>query len=218
MFETELKFQVPAVQRPALLKAMATGTAVTTRLQAVYADTADRRLATAGLALRLRKEGRVWVQTLKGRGDGFMQRLEHEVRLPAQVGVPTLDAARHRETAVGQKLQALLADGAPLLPVYSTDIRRLHRQVRHAGAVVELAYDRGHIMAGDQRVVVDELELELKRGNNGALVSLAQRWARRFDLWWDVRTKSERGYRLAFDLAQVPATRAGLQPMPADHS
>ena len=218
MFETELKFQVPAAQRAALLKAMATGTAVTTRLQAVYADTADRRLAAAGLALRLRKEGRVWVQTLKGRGDGFMQRLEHEVRLPAQRGVPTLDAKRHQASAVGQQLQALLADGAPLLPVYRTDIRRLHRQVRHAGALVELAYDRGHIIAGDQRVVVDELELELKRGPGDALVSLAQRWTQRFNLWWDVRTKSERGYRLAFDLAQVPATRAALQPMPADHS
>ena len=213
MFETELKFQVPAAQRQALLKAMNTGRAVTTRLQAVYADTADRRLAAAGLALRLRKEGRVWVQTLKGRGDGFMQRLEHEVPLPAQPGMPELDASRHQGTAVGQQLQVLLADGAPLLPVYRTDIRRLHRQVRHAGAVVELAYDRGHIIAGDQRVVVDELELELVRGPGDALVSLAQRWSQRFGLWLDVRTKSERGFRLAFDLPQVPATRAVLQPL-----
>ena len=95
MIETELKFQIPALSRQAVRKALATPTAVTTRLQAVYADTSARDLAAAGLALRLRKEGRVWVQTLKGRGDGLMQRLEHEVPLPVQAGVPALDAQRH---------------------------------------------------------------------------------------------------------------------------
>ncbi len=214
MFETELKFQVPPAQRAALLKAMATPTAVTTRLQAVYADTADRRLAAAGLALRLRKEGRVWVQTLKGRGDGLMQRLEHEVRLPARAGVPMLDARRHAGTSVGDRLLALLADGAELQPIYRTDIRRLHRQVRQGGAVIELAYDRGTIQAGDRQLEVDELELELLRGPGHALVSLAQRWAQRHGLWWDVRTKSERGHRLALGLEQVSATQAQVVALP----
>ena len=69
-------------------RAVATASARSTRLQAVYADTAQQHLAAAGLALRLRKEGRAWVQTLKGRGDGLATRLEHEVRLPPQRGVP----------------------------------------------------------------------------------------------------------------------------------
>lgn len=214
MFETELKFQVPPTQRAALLKAMATTTAVTIRLQAVYADTADRRLAAAGLALRLRKEGRSWVQTLKGRGEGPMQRLEHEVPLPARAGTPALDAARHAGTPVGDRLLALLADGADLIPVYGTDIRRLRRQVRHQGAVVELAYDRGHIFAGPQRQQVDELELELLRGPSSALVSLARRWADRHGLWWDVRSKAERGHRLALGAQQVAAVTATALAIP----
>lgn len=120
--ETELKFQVPPEHRAALLQAVATASATTTRLQAVYADTADQRLAAAGLALRLRKEGRRWVQTLKGRADGpggLMQRLEHEVPLPGFAGgaEPALDPSRHAGTPVGERLLALLADGAPLLPV-----------------------------------------------------------------------------------------------------
>ena len=223
MFETELKFQIPAASRQALHKAVGTASAVTTRLQAVYADTPARDLAAAGLALRLRKEGRVWVQTLKGRGDGLMQRLEHEVPLPAQAGVPVLDAMRHAGTPAGDKLLALLrsltpqlGDSAALQPIYRTDIRRLHRRVRHQGALIEVAYDRGHLIAGEQRAVVDEIEFELIRGPSGALVDLAQRWAGRFGLWWDVRTKSERGYRLALGLEGVPAVKSLPAVLPAD--
>ena len=218
VIETELKFQIPAASRQAVFKAVATATAATTRLQAVYADTKGRDLAAAGMALRLRKEGRVWVQTLKGHGDGLMQRLEHEVRLPTQAGVPQLDAARHAGTPAGERLLALLkalGDRAALQPVYRTDIRRLHRRVRHGGAVIELAYDRGHILAGEQRVAVDEIEFELVRGPNAALVDLAGRWAQRFGLWWDVRTKSERGYRLALGLGQAGATKALPSCLPA---
>jgi len=206
--ETELKFQVPPGQRQALRQAVATARACTTRLQAVYADTPDQQLAAAGLALRLRKEGRVWVQTLKGRGDGLMQRLEHEVALSAQRGIPALDPQRHAGTPVGDKLLAVLARSAPLQPVYRTDIQRLHRRVRHGGALIELAYDRGHIIAGDKRVRVDEIEFELVRGPLAALPELAGRWAPRFGLWWDVRTKSERGFRLALGRTIVPPVMA----------
>lgn len=206
--ETELKFQVPAASRAALRRAVATPTVQSTRLQAVYADTADHRLAAAGLALRLRKEGRVWKQTLKGRGDGLMQRLEHEVPLATSAGPPTLDRALHTGTAAGAALDAAIGPNAELLPLYRTDIRRLHRRVRHKGAVIELAYDCGHIFAGTHKVIVDEIEFELISGPSHVLPMFAARWAARFGLWWDVRTKSERGFRLALGLAQVPAIKA----------
>jgi inorganic triphosphatase YgiF len=217
--ETELKFQVPAARRAALRRAVATASAQTTRLQAVYADTADLRLGRAGLALRLRKEGPRWVQTLKGRGDGLMQRQEHEVPLPPQHGVPVLDPARHTGTAVGDRLAALLsegADGALLQPLYRTDIRRLHRTVRFQGATIEIAYDQGQLLAQGRRVQVDEIEFELKHGPPAALPELARRWAARHGLWWDCRTKSERGTRLALDLASVPPVAAQAVGWPAD--
>ena len=85
MHEIVLKLQVPAARRGAVDAAVAgTSPAPRLRLQAAYHDTPERTLAAAGLALRLRREGRQWVQTLKGRGDGLMQRLEHEVTLPVQ--------------------------------------------------------------------------------------------------------------------------------------
>ncbi len=206
--ETELKFQVPAAARAGVRRAVATASARTLRLQAVYADTADDRLAAAGLALRLRREGRVWVQTLKGRGDGLMARPEHEVRLPAQRGTPMLDPARHAGTPAGERLAALLADGAELQPRYRTDIRRLQRRVRSGGATVELAFDEGRIQAGDRWLPVCEIEFELVAGPPAAMLALAERWALRHRLWLDVRTKSERGHRLACGLERVPALKS----------
>ncbi len=206
--EIELKFQVPASARAAVRRALATATAQTVHLRAAYADTADQRLAGAAMALRLRQEGRHWVQTLKGRGDGLMQRLEHEVPLPPQRGVPVLDPARHAGSAAGDALARLLADGAPLQERYRTDIRRLLRRVRSGGAVVEIAFDEGRIHAGSASVPVCEIEFELVSGPPQALLALAQRWVQRHGLWLDVVTKSERGHRLALGLKQVPATRA----------
>lgn len=208
MHEIELKFQVPAARLAALRRAVATSTAVRTRLQALYVDTADGRLAGAQMALRLRKEGRHWVQTLKGRGDGLMQRLEHEVRLPPARGTPAIDPGRHAGTPAGERLAALLADGAALQVVYRTDIRRTHRRLRHAGAVIEVALDEGNIAAADASVTVREVEFELVTGAPGALIALASRWALRHGLRLDPRTKSERGQRLARGEERAPPRKA----------
>jgi inorganic triphosphatase YgiF len=63
--------------------------------------------------------------------------------------------------------------------------------------VVELAFDQGALVADDRRWPLCELEFELKAGEPAALVALASRWVERFGLTLDVRTKAERGERLA---------------------
>jgi inorganic triphosphatase YgiF len=197
MTEIELKFQVPASRRKTLAAAVATASATRVRLQARYFDTADRRLSQAGLALRVRKEGRRWVQTLKGAGDGVWQRLEHELTLTVPAGTqPVADPALHDGTPAGESLRKALGD-EPLLPVYGTEVLRTRRLLRAAGCSVELAFDEGALVAGDQRWPICELEFELKSGNPGALLALASRWVERHGLTLDVRTKAERGERLA---------------------
>ena len=109
MNETELRFQVPATARSAVEAGVATATAKRTRLQAIYFDTPDRRLAKAGLALRLRKEGRRWFQTLKAGDPHAMQRFEHNVprpRLGADVSAASLrpDTSLHADTEGGALL------------------------------------------------------------------------------------------------------------------
>jgi inorganic triphosphatase YgiF len=206
--EIELKFQAPASARAGLLRAFGTATSRTVPMQALYFDTADERLAGAGFALRLRKEGRRWVQTLKGRGDGVMHRLEHEVELPAARVAPALDIRRHAGSPAGEALAALLADGSPLQTRYGTSIRRRRRRVRAFGAWIEVAFDEGRIQAGASSLPVFEVEFELLSGPPAALPALAAQWVQRHGLWIDVRTKSERGHRLALGLGQVPALKS----------
>jgi triphosphatase len=200
MVETELKFQLEPAQAAALRRALATSTARTLRLRARYFDTPDRRLAAAGLALRLRLEGRRWVQTLKGRGDGMLQRLEHEVPVPGSLRMPpVLDVSRHAGTPAGDALAKALddTDTSALQMVFETDVKRTLRDLRSGGALVEAALDIGEIRAGAASLPVCEVEFELKRGPLDALTTLAARWVERHGLWLDVRPKAERGDRLA---------------------
>ena len=105
-------------------------------------------LAQAGLALRVRKEGRRWVQTLKGAGDGIWQRLEHEVVLNAPARwVPAVDPALHDGTPAGEALRQALGEGA-LLPTYGTEVTRTQRLLRARGCLVELAFDHGRAGGG----------------------------------------------------------------------
>lgn len=219
MTEVELKLQVPPSALKAIERLLSTAPSVRTRLQALYFDTPDRRLARAGIAVRLRKEGRRWVQTLKSGPAHGMERGEHNVVVPAPVtSPPALDLARHAGTPPGDALAAALTvtegEAPPVLAaVYTTDISRRHRQQRTRHGVVELALDRGEIVAAgpdgqERRWPVCELEIELISGSPRAVTDRARLLAARHGLWLDVRTKAERGDRLARGVVMAPAVKA----------
>ena len=220
MYEIELKLQVPEPARAAVDAAVAgRSPSPRVRLQAAYVDTPDRRLAAAGLALRLRREGRQWVQTLKGSLDDGISRHEHNVPRGAAAAIPAIEPQLHAGTAVGERLLALLADepGAPLAVRWHTDIRRRARvlAVRTHGppqARVELAFDLGSIAADGTSIAVCELEIELLTGTPDAVIATARRWVAQHGLWLDARSKAERGDLLARGQRIAPPTRAGKAP------
>lgn len=220
--ELELKFQVPAQRLAALRRAVATRGAEVQPLAAAYVDAPGDLLARARMALRVRSEGGQWVQTLKAEDGPSLRRLEHNVALgPALAGggdtPPLVDPARHAGTPAGEALARLLAAaGAPRLEVrYATDVQRTLRQVRHQGAVVELALDQGWLRAGAWQVPVCELEMELLSGPVSALLDLAERWVQRHGLVLDVRSKSERGQLLAAHALAHPVPPPGPAVEPA---
>ena len=79
--ELEVKLAVPTAARGAVRRAFGVGTPRAARalgLRALYFDTAARSLASAGMALRVRRQGRRWVQTLKVAQAGELARAEYD--------------------------------------------------------------------------------------------------------------------------------------------
>ena len=214
MQEIELKFQIPADSLAALSAEIERLPGYgRERLQAHYFDTPDRRLGQARSALRLRKEGECWVQTLKASGANTMIRLEDNqpTRAPAEGGGARLDLSLHLGSPAEASLVRTLdwdpshdrmGEHTGLVELYRTDIWRQTAQVAvgqgtpEAG-VVELALDLGHIHAGDLSVAVQELEIELVSGHPMAVIAMAREWVLRHRLWLDTQTKAHRGDRLA---------------------
>ena len=216
MQEIELKFQIPALALSAVqaeLTALDGGQHAPLRLRAAYFDTPERALAQAHMALRVRQEGRRWVQTLKAGGSNTMMRLEDNqpAKAPKARQAVVADLARHLGTPAETALRTVLGwdpaqdpSGAAtgLIELYRTDITR-HRARVTVGAgtpyegVVELALDLGHIHAGELNVTVRELEIESISGHPMAVIEASRDWVRRHGVWLDTQTKAHRGDRLA---------------------
>lgn len=211
MSELELKFHVPPGSADALRAELRRRGARVTPLTAIYFDTEDNMLAREHVALRIRREGRRWLQTLKGKGRSVVERLEIEVPLKATGGAtPRLAPARFDGTPAADVLKdALAGSKSPALhPMYETDVRRLACDLVLPGATVEAALDEGAIRAGGRSIPVQELELELKSGDVRALCDFAASWAAYGALWLDTRPKSARGTLLARGEPHGPVVKA----------
>ncbi|MDI1258646.1 MAG: CYTH domain-containing protein [Polaromonas sp.] len=214
MQEIELKFQIPADSLGHLSAEIERlpGHA-RERLQAHYFDTPDRRLGQARSALRLRKEGERWVQTLKASGANTMIRLEDNqpARAPTEGSAARIDLSLHLGSPAEASLVRTLGwhpdqdrqgEQTGLVELYRTDIWRQTARVAVGqgtpkAGVVELALDLGHIHAGDLSVAVQELEIELVSGHPMAVIAMARDWVLGHHLWLDTQTKAHRGDRLA---------------------
>lgn len=205
MSEQELKLHVPRRAGTGVLKDMKQLAAASTRMRALYFDTPDRALIKANVALRIRKEGRRWVQTLKMPGEHAMSRIELNHARPG----PELDLSVYAGTPAADLLST---EGTRLVVSYETDILRLHKQVRTRLGVVEIAFDRGSLKAGNLTLPVSEIEFELVSGKVGAIFAMGQRWLNRYPLIMDMRSKAERGDLLARTAAALGAIDGETDP------
>ena len=207
--EIELKLALPVKQVPAFLRLMARRRIppVKQKLHTLYFDTAEFELSRQGVALRIRRAGRRWLQTLKTEGvrsGGLSTREEYET--PTQRGA--LDWSRFPEAA-----QARVSDDlrARLGVRFETRFQRTAWQIAGAGrARIEVALDVGEVRADDRFQPVCEIELELLSGSADALFTLAQAWALQLDLLPLDLSKAERGVRLARGEAFKPVKSVPL--------
>ena len=201
--EVELKLR----GEPEALKALFAGPAIRARangrgstrlLENVYYDTADQRLRCGGLAFRVRKDGRRYVQTLKSNDAGGMVAYRGEWQTPLASAEPDLRLLPSGATEV---LNGLAATGE-LRALFTTRVRRHSRRLQIAGrdgrpSLVEAALDLGTIEADGSSQPIAEIELELLDGAPTALYDLALELDELIPLRLETRSKSARGYALA---------------------
>jgi len=216
--EIELKLTVSEAElarlgRLSLIGQCLRGRARTLRLHSVYYDTPDCDLQRDGLALRLRRSGARWMQTLKGEGQvqgGLHLRQERDTPVPAQIlNYQALIAAGASHVFSDAALRASLQ------PVFVTDFRRTVRELEvAAGTRVELAADTGTITTGTASAPISELELELKEGAPEALLDFAISLLREVPFRLEPATKAQRGYALMAgkQAAPIKADAPALRP------
>lgn len=200
--ETEIKLRVS----PEVLDNLRTHPLLRQRLQGEwqsgllynqYYDTASRELSAARVALRVRRDGEQFIQTLKSRGQsvaGLSERNEWDW----PVSAAALDLTLLDDSCWPASLGAL--DKLTLVPVFTTDFQRTKAILRweRAGETVEVeaALDQGQVVADGRQEPICELELELRSGPTAALLELAAALAEDVPLMPCDISKAERGYRL----------------------
>ena len=164
--EIELKLAVPAGAHDALVgwldqHAQPAGSV---ELANVYYDTPDQALARGRAALRVRRQGKQWLQTLKTAGDGGKGGLSarHEWEVPLQDDALSVDAFAANDAA--EAADYVRPHASTLAPLFRTDFTRRLWHVAADGGEIEIALDAGAILIpGTQaREPIDELELEWK--------------------------------------------------------
>lgn len=222
MREIELKLLLDEAQERRLraspvLKSHGISPAKTLTLISRYYDTAEDKLRTESISLRLRKAGRQWVQTVKKTTEpivqGLSQPLEDECVLPSgSLNLGLIQDDDLREDVIGYARGGLHV-------VAETEFRRTSRHVRTpGGGVVELAIDKGVLRSGEREEPFLEAELELVDGTAGDLYALAALLFPTGPVRFSALSKSERALALSGKVQMPPVPRKAIRIVLSDSS
>lgn len=165
------------------------------RLTNTYFDTSLCQLSELKMALRIREMAMqnetLFIQTFKTKGcsvQGLSQRGEWEWPVLSL----SIDASRLLACEAWPKE----VDLNELHALFETNFIRHQCEFDFQDSRIELALDQGEIKSKDQIEPINEIELELKQGQEGDLISLAGHLKKAIALAPSDISKAERGYRL----------------------
>ncbi len=175
-----------------------------------YFDTEAGDLARAQVALRIRRDGEQFIQTLKSKG-ASMAGLSERHEWDWYIDSDRLDMDLLGDECWPYSLHQL--DKQQLTELFRTDFTRKSTELawEHRGVPtrVEVALDSGKVATACGDEPICELELELREGQPAALLELALQLAADIALMPCDISKAERGYRLlqpgSFELNVCPA-------------
>ena len=177
-----------------MVQAVREGSRKVRHLVSTYYDTQELTLKEHGIAYRVRDKGdgsfEATVKTQKQSAGGLSERLE--LNLPLAEAQPVLDG--FAALGLGFELSELAPCGVQAL--FTVDVQRITYILDYAGAVCELAIDKGAIRCGEKSDSIDEVEIELLEGEVQALLEIKERIAAAVTLRAEERSKFARGLAL----------------------
>ncbi len=200
--EIELKLRLPpqcvtTIKELPLLRNCSIAEPAEHDILSIYFDTPDFRLRRHHIALRTRKIGTRWLQTIKSNGivqDGLHQHREWEY--PIITNTPEFDQIPDQDLMIffsDQKLKDTLQ------PVFTTDFHRTTYLLEpFENFRLEFCVDTGKITARNKTELICEVELELKTGKSQQLIQfykILQEYCP-FELIPENRSKAMRGFTL----------------------
>ena len=172
------------------------GRARSATLHTIYYDTPDGLLWRGGVALRLRRTGSRWIQTVKGAGEaiGGLHRRE-EIEWPVATGALDLDLLAGTPFA---KLFLRPRVRQGLSSIFETEFRRRSIELELSdGTKATLCLDSGEIRAGASVEPICEVEVELVQGEITSLLDFARDLLLERPFRISTHSKAQRGHILA---------------------
>lgn len=185
------------------------------KLYSIYFDTPDQALKASGCSLRIRRDEKQWLQTIKSGGQitaGLHQHDEWEIPLKhAHPDLTNIPDPVIRKLFRNPDLRTMLQ------PVFVTRFRRQIQLLQPVkDCTIELCLDHGKIIAGRRTETISEIELELKSGDPLKLLDFAKVLLEKSPctLRLESTNKAERGYRLYSGYLPSPckASEISLKP------
>jgi inorganic triphosphatase YgiF len=195
--EFELKLDLTKAELDRLAgnpKLHSAGAASRKILRSVYYDTPDHRLHAEGISLRVRGDGKSFIQTVKLDTD-LKNGISNPVEVEDAVAGGKPDPGLIHDKRVRRKVEQAVK-GSGLTQAFETVVTRTTRRLRTRGSVMELALDKGETVAMNRRSEICEAELELVSGHPKDLLEAAQSLFAKSGVRLSALSKAERGYRL----------------------
>jgi triphosphatase len=194
--EIELKFLIESGGLPMLDSLPVIGKrlrrAPRKHIETTYFDTPKRLFTDNGFALRVRKQEKGRLFSVKQASSSGISRGEWEQ--PITSDEPS--RADISATPAGAVLAKNGKNGS-VAALYTVAVDRASFLVKEGSAEIEIAVDRGEIKHEGKELPVCELELELKKGDPRQLFALARRFVAKAPLRLSFISKGDRGDRLA---------------------
>ena len=171
------------------------GSHKTVKLVNIYFDTRDLLLQQAGIAYRVRQNGKKYEATVKlGRSEAGGLSARQEYNVAVKNAKPDLSV--FNDSGLQVDFDALLGT-AQIEKLFTVRVKREIRLLQITReTLVEMAIDQGFISAGGKKETIDEVELELKEGSLADLLAYTAKIAAEVPVFTESRSKYARGLAL----------------------